>query len=186
MIFLQNFVEQNPHWEIEWLKDREKALERVNRTKESDSDDEGSHKKKRKHKDSKHSPAHTTSKEKKRKKKSKKRRKHSSDSSSSSSSSDSSSEEEVDDKSRSIRVAMRNKMKMEDATSEQKWEALGRFVEEQRRKSSQPEPEKPKPVPDDKLINQWMTVKEPENDKDKYLLDSLKDRYVYLGYIASL
>lgn len=167
-------MEQNPHWEIEWLKDREKALERTRHTKSSESEDENS-KKKKKHR---RSPLNLLNKEKKKKKRSKKRKRHSSDTSSSSSSSESSSDDDKDDKSKSIRVAMRNKIKAQLLTEDvdSKWEALGRLVEERKRKeSSQPAELNKDPEQEDSLISQWMTVKEPQ-DKDKLMLENLKDR----------
>ncbi|KAI4464073.1 zinc finger containing protein [Holotrichia oblita] len=176
-----NFVEQNPHWELEWLKDRERALERVKRGNRSSDSEENREKKKKKRKD-KYSPSNSSAKDKKKKKRSKKKRKDSSDSSSSSSSSASSSEEEEDDKkdpSKSIHVAMRNKMKLqaqmimnEELTG--KWEAIGRLVEERKKKESATHEVKEVET-EDHLINQWMTVKQPQ-DKDKALLENLKDR----------
>ncbi|XP_063910617.1 zinc finger matrin-type protein CG9776 isoform X2 [Zophobas morio] len=175
-----NFVEQNPHWEIEWLKDREKAMARSERHGHSSDSDDVSDKKKRRHK-SKRSSIESSSKDKKKKKRSKKRRKHSSDTSSSSSSSDSSSEEEEpSDKSKSIRVVMRN-MKVQSIMNEDlsgKWEMLERLVDEHKKKE---EMQKTKEIqqkakePEDTLINQWMTVSEPQ-EKEKVLLDNLKDR----------
>lgn len=172
-ILWQNFVEQNPQWEIEWLKDREKA---VARTKHVSSDSEDiSERKRKKHKD-RH--GENSSRDKKKKKRSKKRRKQSSDSSSSSSSSsDSSSDDEEDasDKTKSIRVAMRN-VKVQQIMNEDlgsKWEMLGRLVEERKNKDMM-ETNKEN-TQEDRLINQWMTVSEPK-DNDKQLLDSLKDR----------
>ncbi|XP_045480194.1 zinc finger matrin-type protein CG9776-like isoform X2 [Harmonia axyridis] len=174
----QNFVEQNPHWEMEWLKDREKALSRTEK-RGSDSDESTGTKKKRKRKEKK--LFDMGSKDKKKKKKSKKHKRHSSASSSSSSSSESSSEEEEEeDKSRSIRVAMRN-VKAESILKEDltgKWEMLGRLMEEHKRKAQQEEKivvETKQEVKNDNLINQWMTINEPP-EKEKYLLDSLKDR----------
>ncbi|XP_031339061.1 zinc finger matrin-type protein CG9776-like isoform X1 [Photinus pyralis] len=172
-----NFVEQNPHWEIEWLRDRDKALVRISKDRRSDSDDSDNHEEWKKTK--KESFTSTESKKDKKKKKLKKRKKHSSDSSSTSSSSDSSSENESNDKSKSIRVAMRNKMKLqaqmimsEDVGD--KWEALGRLVEESKRK--EPVEVVPKVVePEDSLISQWMTINEPQ-EKDKRLFNNLKDR----------
>ncbi|KAJ8922890.1 hypothetical protein NQ315_007926 [Exocentrus adspersus] len=117
--------------------------------------------------------------EKKKKKRSKKRKKHVSESSSSSSSSDSSSDDEKADRSRSIRVAMRNMKQVqsimeEDLTS--KWNVLERLVQEHKLKEEreQKEKEKVKEV-EDPLINQWMTVSQPP-EKDKRLLEDLKDR----------
>ncbi|XP_022906292.2 zinc finger matrin-type protein CG9776-like isoform X1 [Onthophagus taurus] len=168
-----NFVEQNPHWEIEWLKDREKSLSRLSRhNKSSDSDD--SHEKKKKHK--KHSLSPNQSRDKRKKKKSKKRRKDSSESSSSSSSSSSSGEEGNKDTSKSIHVAMRNKMKLQaqmlmNEELSGKWEAIGRLVEERKKK----EAEIVEKHEEDQMINQWMSVKQPQ-DKDKALLSNLKDR----------
>jgi hypothetical protein len=174
-----NFVEQNPHWEIEWLKDREKAMARNERHGHSSDSDDVSDKKRKKHR-SKRSSMDSSSKDKKKKKRSKKRRKHSSDTSSSSSSSDSSSEEEEpNDKSKSIRVVMRN-MKVQSIMNEDltgKWEMLERLVDEHKKKE---EMQKNKELqkakePEDPLINQWMTVSEPQ-EKEKVLLDNLKDR----------
>jgi len=175
-----NFVEQNPHWEIEWLRDRDKALIRTSKDKRSDSEDsdnpEASGRKGKKRKDG-HSPLENK-KDKKKKKHTKRRRKHSSDSSSTSSSSDSSSEDDNNDKSKSIRVAMRNKMKLqaqmimnEDLGG--KWEVLGRLVEEHKRKEAAEMGKES--GSEDNLINQWMTINEPQ-EKDKRLFDNLKDR----------
>lgn len=171
-------MEQNPHWEIEWLKDREKALARTAKNPSSDSDDT-SDKKKKKRKD-RH--FENLFKDKKKKKRSKKHRKLSSDSSSStSSSSESSSEDEQKekgDKSRSIRVAMRN-MKVQAIINEDlesKWAMLGRLVEHTQKETTVvPVENQKQDVEEDRLINQWMTVSEPQ-EKDKRLLDSLKDR----------
>ncbi|KAF5294256.1 hypothetical protein FQR65_LT10842 [Abscondita terminalis] len=168
-----NFVEQNPHWEIEWLRDRDKALVRISKERRTDSDDSDKdgwiNKKKDLGQDNRKD---------KKKKKVKKRKKHSSDSSSSSSSSDSSSENENSDKSKSIRVAMRNKMKLqaqmimnEDVGG--KWEVLGRLVEEKKRKEASEMGKESET--EDTLINQWMTVNEPQ-EKDKRLFNNLKDR----------
>ncbi|KAK4886736.1 hypothetical protein RN001_003007 [Aquatica leii] len=168
-----NFVEQNPHWEIEWLRDRDKALVRITKDSRTDSDDSDKESWKNKKKD-----APVDGKKDKKKKKVKKRKKHSSDSSSSSSSSDSSSENENSDKSKSIRVAMRNKMKLqaqmimnEDVGG--KWEVLGRLVEEQKKKEACEMGKESEN--EDNLINQWMTVNEPQ-EKDKRLFNNLKDR----------
>lgn len=164
-------MDQNPHWELEWLKDREKALARV---KHGSSDSEDVSERKRKyHKDKQHFLENIT-KEKKKKKRSKKRRRHSSDSSSSSSSSSDSSSEDDDetgDKSRSIRVAMRN-VKVQQMDLGGKWEMLGRLVEDRKQKEREVNNENQQ---EDRLINQWMTVSEPK-EKDKQLLDGLKDR----------
>ncbi|KAK5643376.1 hypothetical protein RI129_007221 [Pyrocoelia pectoralis] len=171
-----NFVEQNPHWEIEWLRDRDKALVRISKDRRSDSDDSDNQDEWKKVK--KDSFTSTESKKDKKKKKLKKRKKHSSDSSSTSSSSDSSSENESNDKSKSIRVAMRNKMKlqaqmiMNDDVGD-KWEALGRLVEEKKRKEADEVPKEAEP--EDNLISQWMTISEPQ-EKDKRLFNNLKDR----------
>ncbi|CAG9858839.1 unnamed protein product [Phyllotreta striolata] len=172
----ENFVSQNPHWEMEWLKDREKSMARKGVQDSSDSD---SGKKRRKRKD-KHSSADLFSlKDKKKKKKSRKKRKHSSDSSSSSSSSDSSSDDENEDRSRSIRVAMRNMKQVQSIMDEDltaKWNVLEKLVEEHK-KMEQREKDMPveKETRDDHLINQWMTVSQPP-PKEKVMLDSLKDR----------
>ncbi|CAH0561327.1 unnamed protein product [Brassicogethes aeneus] len=165
----ENFNVQNPQWEVDWLKDRDKAKSRVGLADSSDDDKKKKKKKLRKEKKID---------EKKKKKKSKKRRKDSSDSSSSSSSSDSSSEEDRD-KSRSIRVAMRN-VKAQSIMDEDlsgKWSVLERLVEEHKMKEKDlREKEKSQHrQPEDKLISQWMTVSEPQK-KDVDLLVSLKDR----------
>lgn len=117
-----------------------------------------------------------SSKDKKKKKRSKKRKKHSSDTSSSSSSSESSTDDEKNDKTKSIRVAMRNKIKAQlmNEDVESKWEVLGRLVEERKRKEASHNVEIKKPE-EDNLISQWMSIKEPQ-DKDKMMLDNLKDR----------
>ncbi|KAL3266280.1 hypothetical protein HHI36_010460 [Cryptolaemus montrouzieri] len=172
----QNFVEQNPHWEMEWLKDREKALSRSDKHDSTNSDNSVVSKKKKKKRDKK--SFEFSSKDKKKKKRSKKHKRQSSDSSSSSSSSASSTDNEDGDKSRSIRVAMRN-VKVESIMQEDlsgKWEMLGRLVEEHKKKAQLEEKLDIKHEPhNDNLINQWMTVHEPP-EKEKYLLDSLKDR----------
>lgn len=113
--------------------------------------------------------------EKKKKKRSKKRKKQSSDTSSSSSSSESTSDDEKNDKTKSIRVAMRNKIKAQLLNDDDKWEVLGRLVEERKRKEATQVPEVAKKPEEDHLISQWMSVKEPQ-DKDKLMLDNLKDR----------
>ncbi|KAJ8950668.1 hypothetical protein NQ314_007798 [Rhamnusium bicolor] len=92
----ENFVVQNPHWEMEWLKDRETAMTRNGVQDSSDSDD-------------------------------------------------SSSDEEKADRSRSIRVAMRNMKQVqsimeEDLTS--KWNVLERLVEEHKKKEEKREKDK--------------------------------------------
>lgn len=113
--------------------------------------------------------------DKKKKKRSKKRKKQSSDTSSSSSSTDTSSDDDKNDKSKSIRVAMRNKIKAQLLNDDDKWEVLGRLVEERKRKEATQIPDIPKKPEEDNLISQWMCVKEPQ-DKDKVMLDNLKDR----------
>lgn len=183
-------MEQNPHWEINWIKDREKAFERCGKLK-LNSDEEGippapepptiNDKMKRKKRKDKHdSPFLDSSKEKKRKKKAKKRKKvESSGSSSSSSSSDSSSEDESD-KSKSIRVAMRNKMRMQaqiilKEEMEGKLEALGRMVEEDRQRQKEIEETQHESNVEDNIINQWMTVNN-SSSSDKHILEGLKGR----------
>lgn len=164
------------------MKDRERALERVKRGNRSSDSDDNREKKKKKRKE-KYSPSGGNNKDKKKKKRSKKRRKESSDSSSSSSSSASSSEDDHDDKkdpSKSIHVAMRNKMKLQAQMimSEElsgKWEAIGRLVEERKKKESLTHEVKEVENTEDNLINQWMNVKQTQ-DKDKVLLENLKDR----------
>ena len=73
---------------------------------------------------------------------------------------------------------MRNKMKLqaqmimnEDVGG--KWEVLGRLVEEQKRKEAAEMGKESEP--EDNLINQWMTINEPQ-EKDKRLFNNLKDR----------
>lgn len=118
-------MEQNPHWQTDWITNRIKAYTRqqnkgvqeVGSSNAPDSVHSSSNveTKDKKHKKDKRE-SRSSSRDKKRRKKSKKRRKSSSDSSSQSSSSSddsSSSDEDESDKSRSIRVAMRNKMKMQ-------------------------------------------------------------------------
>ncbi|XP_018571648.1 zinc finger matrin-type protein CG9776 isoform X2 [Anoplophora glabripennis] len=170
----ENFVVQNPHWEMEWLKDRERAMARNGVQDSSDSD---SNKKKKKHKEKRLSDLFAI-KEKKKKKRSKKRKKQVTDSSSSSSSSDSSSDDdEKADRSRSIRVAMRNMKQVQSIMDEDlssKWNVLERLVEEHKKKEEKKEKEKIKEL-EDPLINQWMTVSQPQ-EKDKRLLEDLKDR----------
>ncbi|KAF7278171.1 hypothetical protein GWI33_008784 [Rhynchophorus ferrugineus] len=161
----QNFVEQNPHWETEWLKDREKAMCRNGKNLSSDSD-ASVKKKKRKHRSS----IESLLKEKKKKKRSKKKKKDSSDSSSSSSSSDSSSDEESNDRSKSIRVAMRNMSQVKSIINEDmsKWTVLEKLLEDHRKRDVKTN------NTEDELISQWMTVSEPT--KEKNILDTLKDR----------
>ncbi|VEN36928.1 unnamed protein product [Callosobruchus maculatus] len=166
----ENFVSQNPHWEMEWLKDRELAMSRKG-ANSSDSDDS---KKRRKRKFS-HDVA--SSKDKKKKKRSKRKRKDSTDSSSSSSSSDSSSDSNTDT-SKSIRVAMRNMKQVQSIMNEDlssRWSVLEKLVEEHKKKEERDRRERESEEKDDTLINQWMTVSQPP-EKDKKLLESLKDR----------
>lgn len=192
VLYFQNFVEQNPHWEINWIKDREKAFERCGKLKLNDESNllslpEPADKHK-KHSKNKYDFYLDSSKEKKKKKKSKKRKKKSSSGSSSSSSSSDSSSEEDDNKSKSIRVAMRNKMRMQaqlilKEEMEGKLEALTKLVEEDRRqKEKQKEVEERQDrqrqddtsKTEDNIINQWMTVSNSNNDKK--LLEGLKGR----------
>lgn len=123
----QNFIAQNPHWEMEWLKDREKAKTRSGNHNSSDSDSSKRKKRKRQALEA------LLLKEKKKKKRSKRKRRHSTDSSTSSSSSDSSSDDNTD-RSRSIRVAMRNR-KVQSIMEENldKWTVLEKIVEEHKR-----------------------------------------------------
>ncbi|XP_008554753.1 zinc finger matrin-type protein CG9776 [Microplitis demolitor] len=98
-----NYVDQNPHWETDWMADREKAFsdERQKQMQlelQKQKEDEPPAKVKK------------SKKSKKNKKKSKKRKNKSSNSESSSDSENSDSESDQDT-SKSIRVAMRNKMK---------------------------------------------------------------------------
>ncbi|CAG9823026.1 unnamed protein product [Phaedon cochleariae] len=171
----ENFVSQNPQWEMEWFKDREKTM--VRKVQQEDSSDSDSSKRRKKRKDKRHS-SEPFAKDKKKKKKSKKKRRHSSDSSSSSSS-DSSSEDENEDKSRSIRVAMRNMKQVQSIMDEDlsaKWNVLEKLVEEHKKKELRDkEEQEKKDAPEDPLINQWMTVSQPP-PKDKQMLDNLKDR----------
>nr|CAH7746260.1 unnamed protein product [Callosobruchus chinensis] len=165
-----NFVSQNPHWEMEWLKDREMAMSRKAGVS-SDSDDSKKRRKRKSLNDG------TSSKDKKKKKRSKRKRKRSTDSSSSSSSSDSSSDSNTDT-SKSIRVAMRNMKQVQSIMNEDlssKWSVLEKLVEEHKKKEERDRRERGSEEKDDPLINQWMTVSQPP-EKDKKLLESLKDR----------
>ncbi|XP_034952505.1 zinc finger matrin-type protein CG9776-like [Chelonus insularis] len=97
------FVDQNPHWETDWMADREKAFSEERQKQmqmelQKQKEDEPSTKPKK------------SKKSKKNKKKSKKRKNKSSNSDSTSDSDNSESESDQDT-SKSIRVAMRNKMK---------------------------------------------------------------------------
>lgn len=176
----ENFVSQNPHWEMEWLKDREKSMTRKGPPDSSESDDA---KKKRKRKEKQRSSSDMFSiKDKKKKKKSRRKRKQSSDSSSSSSSSSDSSDDENEDRSRSIRVAMRNMKQVQSIMDEDltaKWSVLEKLVEEHKKKELKDKQEKEKKEEvdskDDPLINQWMTISQPP-PKEKMMLESLKDR----------
>ena len=178
-------MEQNPHWESNWLKDREKAYARCAKAEganvppapEPPNIKDKLNKKLKSLKD-KDPPFLEPAKEKKRKKKSKKRKKNSSDSSSSSSSSDSSTEDESD-KAKSIRVAMRNKMRMQaqmilNEEISGKLEALKGLVEEKRtQEAPMKEATKSDAEQEDNIINQWMTV---TTNHDKHILDNLKGR----------
>ncbi|KAG6447820.1 hypothetical protein O3G_MSEX005165 [Manduca sexta] len=94
-----NFVDQNPHWETDWMSDRQKAVEKGRASKKSDrSEDKQAYTshtitfhKDGFHTKHKESPPHTPEDKKKRKEKKRKnkRKRSSSDSSTSSSSSDS-------------------------------------------------------------------------------------------------
>lgn len=197
MCLFQNFIEQNPHWEINWIKDREKAIERCGKVKQHSGSKLPTDVPLLSEKLVNHPHPSTKtkydfhlesslSKDKKKKKKTKKRKKRSSSASSSSSSSTDSSSEE-DNKSKSIRVAMRNKMRMQaqmilKEEMEGKLEALSKLVEDDRR---QKEKEKLKETEDrqklsetskveDNIINQWMTV--TNTNSDKQLLEGLKGR----------
>lgn len=121
-------------------------------------------------------------KEKKRKKKTKKRRKMESSGSSSTSSSSDSSSEEDSDRSKSIRVAMRNKMRLQaqmilKEEMEGKLEMLGRIVEEDRLRKKEKEKEEYQQESnnEDNIINQWMTVNN-NTGNDKHILEGLKGR----------
>lgn len=114
-------MDQNPHWETDWMADREKAF----------SDDK--HKQIQleieRHKEHEVAPPvapppskpKKSKKSKKNKKKSKKRKNRSSASESSSDSENSESNESEHDLSRSIRVAMRNKAKSGDENPKKSW-----------------------------------------------------------------
>ncbi|GLV35113.1 uncharacterized protein CBL_01739 [Carabus blaptoides fortunei] len=144
-----NFVEQNPHWETNWLKDREKAYSRCAKSKLAIDD------------------------------------KMDSSGTSSSSSSTASSSEDDSDKAKSIRVAMRNKMRMQAQLilNEEiggKLEVLGRLVEEERNRTKKEVenvdtilPQPSESVVEDNIINQWMTV---NTNNDEHILDNLKGR----------
>ncbi|XP_056630509.1 zinc finger matrin-type protein CG9776 isoform X1 [Diorhabda sublineata] len=174
----ENFIGQNPGWETEWVKDREKAMSRKGTQASSDSEED---KKKRRRRD-KHLSDAFLLKDKKKKKKSKRKKKQSSDSSSSSSSSDSSSDDN-EDKSRSIRVAMRNMKKVQSIMDEDlsaKWSVLEKLVEEHKKKEVRDKEDTLKAnneaeTSNDPLINQWMSVPQPPA-KEKLMLDTLRNR----------
>lgn len=173
-------MEQNPHWEINWIKDREKAFERCGKLKPHDSSEVNhSADEKLKLKKQKLDSILLEAKEKKRKKKSKRRKKRDSSGSSSSSSSSDSSSEEEGDKSKSIRVAMRNKMRMQaqlilKEEMEGKLEALGRMVEEKQKEVEERQRQDTSTFKvEDNIINQWMSV---TSNSDKHLLEGLKGR----------
>jgi len=171
----ENFVEQNPHWETEWIKDRERAMTRNGKKHESSDSDDDRKKKKRKHRAS----IERVLRDKKKKKRSKKKTKESSDSSSSSSSSsESSSEEESADKRKSIRVAMRNMAQVKSIINEDmsKWTVLEKLFEDARKKEEEKREVAKIASTEDEMINQWMTVSKPEIEKERIMLDSLKDR----------
>ncbi|XP_050293096.1 zinc finger matrin-type protein CG9776-like isoform X2 [Anthonomus grandis grandis] len=171
----ENFVHQNPHWETEWLKDRDTAMSRNGKKQEKDSSDSDSDDKQKHHKRKR---SHESSKDKKKKKRSKKKKKaDSSDSSSSSSSSSESSSEDEEtkgDKAKSIRVAMRNMQQVKSIMDEDmsKWSVLEKLMEDVRKKESKKEDNKQ----EDELINQWMSVANPVGEKEKNMLETLKDR----------
>ncbi|KAL1505242.1 hypothetical protein ABEB36_004849 [Hypothenemus hampei] len=173
----ENFVKQNPQWETEWLKDREKAMMRSEKNGEESSDSEKSRKKKRRHRKSSNE---SFLKEKKKKKRSKKKKQDSSDSSSSSSSSSDSSSDEEDentetDKGKSIRVAMRNIQQVKSIMDEDmsKWSILEKLVHDVRKKDGEKKETKER---EEELINHWVTVTHTLPDKEKNLLETLKDR----------
>lgn len=174
----ENFTNENPDWEMEWIKDRETAMGRKSNHGSSDSEDD---RKKRRRRD-KHIDDAFLLKDKKKKKRSKRKKKESSDSSSSSSSSDSSSDDN-EDKSRSIRVAMRNMQKVQSIMDEDlssKWSVLEKLVEEHKKKEMRDKEDtfkekKEAESLDDSLINQWMSVPQPPA-KEKLMLDTLRDR----------
>lgn len=163
------------------MKDRETAYTRCLKQKTDlsvqppESATAGVSERSKNRKNNKHGFLEGSSKDKRRKKKSKKRKKNSSASSSSSSSSSSNSSSE-DDKAKSIRVAMRNKMRMQAQLilNEEiggKLEALGKLVEERSRKID--DEKQSDTTNEDNIINQWMTVN-PQNDKQ--IFDNLKGR----------
>ncbi|XP_021187464.3 zinc finger matrin-type protein CG9776 [Helicoverpa armigera] len=145
-----NFVEQNPHWETDWMSDRQKAFEKFRATKGKTSDEkpaqytahtitfnkDGFHTKQRK--DS--PPPVVEDKKKKKDKKKKSKRKSSSSSSSDSSSSDS------EPKKKKLTKTKKSKIKVEPR--------------------------------DDKSLTEWMSNIQMDklNDNDRKLLDTLKSR----------
>ncbi|KAH1026575.1 zinc finger matrin-type protein CG9776 isoform X1 [Dendroctonus ponderosae] len=170
------FVKQNPQWETEWIKDREIAMTRnINQAADSSGSEQKSGKKR-----SRRQSTESFLKEKKKKKRSKKKKKKdSSDSSSSSSSSSESSsdEDEKEDRGKSIRVAMRNMQQVKSIMDEDmsKWTILEKLVQDVRKKDGEKK-EKGPSKGEDELINQWMTVTNPVPEKEKNLLEGLKDR----------
>ncbi|KAJ9579570.1 hypothetical protein L9F63_004755, partial [Diploptera punctata] len=236
------FTEQNPHWETDWLADRERAYERCAEerrrmksekeamtsemeqasssgkhlleyplnikpeAKEEKPEVKAKKKIKEQHKKIKKNCVTALDESKKKKyhkKKQRSKKSHnspysssssssSSDSSSSSSSSDERDNLENEDKSKSIRVAMRNKIKDShqehvqsrqipllprsrwDSPPEEKAEEIGKGKSEWMRDEHGSKFKQPSG--DDKLIREWMSLSKEVTDGEKQLLNSIKDR----------
>ncbi|CAG9791722.1 unnamed protein product [Diatraea saccharalis] len=146
-----NFVEQNPHWETDWMSDRQKAFEKArasNKLKAPEEKPQYTAHTITFHKDGFHTKntdlpvAAPPEKKKKKEKKKKSKKKQSSSSSSSSNSSSSDSETE------------------------------------KKRKKSKTKKEKKIGATDEKTLTEWMTAIQMDrlNENDRKLLDTLKSR----------
>lgn len=152
-------MEQNPHWETDWMADREKAFS------------EEKHKQiqmeLQKHKDDDPPPKSKKSKKSKKKSKKSKKRRNRSSGSDSSSESENSDTDSDQDMSKSIRVAMRNKMKastqaiLNEEIDYHRIKLKGHWSKMAQHLNQPPTPE-PQPV---------------END-DRQLLNSIRDKLI--------
>lgn len=111
---LQLFIEQNPHWETDWMADREKAS--------SDHKSKQIQIEMQKHKEDVPVKVKKVKKSKKNRKKNKKRKNKSSDSESSTNSENSESDVSEGENNRSIRVTMRNKVKIVPENPTSNWD----------------------------------------------------------------
>ena len=57
-----------------------------------------------------------------------------------------------------------------------KWTVLEKFFEDARKREDEKKELSKLSIPEDEMINQWMTVSKPEIEKERVMLDSLKDR----------